>query len=206
MPVEGLEPTGQAAAGQGQGQQTQAAASDATAQNTATQAAAGAVTDTAQQNTQAQEKTFTQADVDRIIQTRLKSAVKAELKKLGGDDTTGANGVEQMQQQLTDYQTRLQAFEAKATVRDYLTDAKNKLAIPSDALSEVEELVQRQLEYGDDGKPTNLKEAVESVKNRFPRLCTAPTSSINANNGRSNAPAPKNMNDFIRQAAGVSAN
>lgn len=204
MPIEGL-PTdsgnAQGGAGDTKTTATQTAnTSDATAQNTGA-APAGAGTDTAQQ-TQAQpqepEKKFSQADVDRIVQNRLKSAVKAELKKLTGDAEVT---VEDLQRQLTEERTERTKLMARQTVRDYLTDPKHKLNLPSDAVPEVEELVSTRLEYDDTGKPSNLKEVVESLKTRLPRLFANTQSNINANNGRGSTPGPVNMNDFVRQHA-----
>lgn len=174
--------------------------SDATAQNTDTQTS-GAGTDTAQQTQAQTEKTFTQADVDRILQTRLKSAVKAELKKMAGDGDDKPN-VEDLQRQLSERDTKLRSYEASAAIRSYLTDARHKLTISSEDLPTVEELVTNRLEYDDDGKPANLKEAIEEVKARSPKLFANPTPSINANNGRNGAVVGADMNSIIRGARG----
>jgi len=125
MPIEGLPTEGQA---QGEGQQSQPNTSDATVNNTGANQS-GAATDTAQQNTQAQEpeKKFSQTDVDRIVQNRLKSAVKAELKKLT-QDGEGVT-VEELQRQLSEERTRTRAIEAREAVQDYLSDPKHKLNV-----------------------------------------------------------------------------
>ena len=204
MPIEGLPTTdsgnAQGGAGDTKTTATQTAnTSDATAQNTGA-APAGAGTDTAQQ-TQAQtttEKTFTQADVDRIVANRIKSGVKAELKKLTGD---GEVTVEELQRQLSEERTRAAKLMARQSVRDYLSDPKHKLNIPSDAISEVEELVTAKLEYDDSGKPSNLKETVDTLKARLPRLFANTQTNINANNGRGSSAGPVDMNAFVRQHA-----
>lgn len=201
MPIEGLPSTDNGNA-QGTGTATQqqpANTSDATDQNTgATASNSGAVTDTAQQTqAQTQERTFTQADVDRIVQNRLKSAVKAELKKLTGDGDVAS--VEDLQRQLSEERNARQRLEARHTVREYLTDPRHKLNLDAGVVPEIEELVAARLEYDDDGKPSNLKETVESLKSRLPRLFANTQSNINANNGRGAQPGPLNMNDFVRQ-------
>jgi hypothetical protein len=195
MPVEGL-PTENAQGGEGANPTTNTP--DAAANNTGA-APTGAATQTATTEAQPEpEKKFTQADIDRIVQNRLKSAVKAELKKLTGDAEVS---VEDLQRQLSEERTERQKLMARQSVRDYLSDPKHKLNIPADAISEVEELVSARLEYDSEGKPSNLKDTVESLKARLPRLFANTQSNINANNGRSTAPGPVNMNDFVRQHA-----
>lgn len=193
MPVEGLENTTET---------TAATTSDETAKNTDTQHTSGADTDTAQQ-TQAQttEKTFTQADVDRIVANRIKSGVKAELKKLSGDGEDKTN-VEDLQRQLSERETKIRSYEARETVETFLTDGRNKLNVKPENVRGIQAIVIPQLEYDDDGKPSNLKEAIENAKSLAPALFANTPSSINAAAGR-NAAAPANdMNSFIRQQAG----
>lgn len=182
----------------GEQAQPQANTSDATDKNTGANQGAG--TDAAQNQAQP-EKTFTQADVDRIVQNRLKSAVKAELKKLTGE-TEGAATVEDLQRQLSEEKARTRSFEARETVSDYLNDGRNKLNIRPENIRGIQELVIPRLEYDDDGKVLNLKDAIESAKSIAPALFANNTSTINAGAGRTHA-TPTNMNDFIRQSAGV---
>src|SRR5688500_2187804 len=74
----------------------------------------GAGTQPAQQTTEAQsvEKTFTQAEVDKMFQNRRKSAVKAELRKLTGE-TDGTPTVEELSKQLSEERTARQTLEAR---------------------------------------------------------------------------------------------
>lgn len=199
MPIEGL-PTENAQGGEGANTNANPSTNtpDAAVNNTGA-APTGAATQTATTEEQPEpEKKFSQADVDRIVANRIKSGVKAELKKLAGN---GEVSIEDLQRQLSEERTERQKLMARQTARDYLTDPKHKLSVPSDALPEVEELVLARLEYDDDGKPSNLKDVVESLKTRLPRLFANTQSNINANNGRSNAAGPLNMNDFVRQHA-----
>lgn len=195
MPVEGLpttEPATPAA--------TPAPTPDEAANNTAAQATPGTDTQTAQPEAQP-EKTFTQADVDRIVQNRLKSAVKAELKKLSGDDEAKPN-VDELQRQLSETKSRAQQIEARESVRDYLSDPVHKLSVKAENVAAIVKLVIPDLEYDDDGKPANLKDAVNAAKSIAPALFANTPVSINANQGRTNATMSGDMNSFIRQAAG----
>lgn len=155
-----------------------------------------ATTTATESQTQAQiEKTFTQADVDRIVADRLKREVKKELKKLAGD-SEGQPSLEELQQQLKDATERLQGYETSHFVREYLTDPKHKLGVRSENIAAVEKLVKAEIVY-EDGKPTNLKEAVETVKSYAPILFAA--AATNINQGNTGQAVPKDMNAFIRE-------
>jgi hypothetical protein len=179
------------------------ATSDGTDKNTGEQAS-GAGTQPAQQTTEAQptEKTFTQADVDRIVANRIKSGVKAELKRLTGE-TDGTPTVEELSKQLSEERQARQTLEARQTVRDYLTDPKHKLNVKADAVAAIEKLVLPDLVFEDDGKPSNLKEAVDAAKSLAPALFVNAPQSIDAAQGRNGAAVTgSDMNSFIRRSAG----
>ena len=168
--------------------------------NTDTQAAQS--TEATQQQQQPTEKTFTQADVDRIVQNRLKSAVKAELKKLTGE-TEGQQTVEELQRQLSEQTQKVRSFEARQTIGDYLSDGRNKLSIKPENVRGIEELVLVRLEYDDEGKPANLKEAVDAARQIAPSLFANTPQPIDAGTGRNNgAVVGTDMNSFIRRQAG----
>jgi hypothetical protein len=188
MPIEGLPTEGNA----------QAPTPDAAVNNTGA-ANSGTGTQPAQQPEAQPEpaKTFTQADVDRIVQNRLKSAVKAELKKLTSDGE-GVT-VEELQRQLSDERTRTRAIEAREAVQDYLSDPKHKLNVRAENTRAIVKMVMQDIEYDDKGQPTNIKDAIESAKSLAPTLFVNSQSNINAGAGRDAATAPTNMNDFIRQ-------
>lgn len=170
---------------------------DAPVQNTDVQTP-GAATQTA--TTEVTEKTFTQAEVNAMIAKRLPSAVKAELKKMSGDETQP--NVDDLQRQLSERDTKLRSYEARETVDAFLNDGRNKLNIRPENIRGIQELVIPRLEFGDDGKPTNIKEAIESAKVIAPALFVSGTSNINQFSGNGQQARPGNMNDFIRQAAG----
>jgi hypothetical protein len=184
--------------------ETTATTTDGSDQNTATQANSGAGTDTAQPNqaTQSQERTFTQAEVDAMISQRLPRAVKAELKKMSSDGDDQKPNADELQRQLSDKDAKIRSYEARETVESFLNDGRNKLNIRPENVRGIQALVIPLLEYGDDGRPSNLKEAIESAKAIAPVLFTNHQSNINANNGTQSVPASGNMNDFIRRSAG----
>lgn len=188
MPIEGLPVATPAAPA--------AATPDAAVNNTAGVADAGAETQAANQAEAQKEKTFTQADVDRIIANRVKSGIKAELKKLGGEGE-GAVTLEDLQQQLNDERTARQALEARQSVREYITDAQNQLNVRPENVAAIEELVNGRLQF-EKGKPTNLKEAINAVKSLAPALFTNQPSSINAAEGRKSTADVTNMDSWIR--------
>jgi hypothetical protein len=186
--------------GNAQGQE--ATTSDATELNTGA-SQTGTATDAAQPNpAQPTEKTFTQADVDRIVQNRLKSAVKAEIKKLTGEGENTPN-VEDLQRQLSERDQKIRSFEAKDKVSEFLSDGRNKLNVRPENIRGIEALVIPLLDYDEDGKPSNLRDAIETAKSIAPALFVNSTSNINANSGNGNGTRPTNMNDLIRQQAGI---
>lgn len=153
--------------------------------------------------TQPKEKTFTQADVDRIVQDRLKKAVKSELKKLTGE-TDGQPTVDDLQRQLNDYQSKTRTLESREQVRDFLTDPRNKINVRTENIRAIEKLVFSELEFDEDGKPSNLRDAIDLVKSEAPTLFVSSSSSINGASGKQ-AEQPFNWNDQIRAAAGYKA-
>jgi hypothetical protein len=198
MPVEGLtstEPNTPAA--------TTATTPDEADKNTAADSNTGTGTQPAN-STEAQEpeKKFSQADVDRIVQNRLKSAVKAEIKKLTGENEETAT-LEDLQRQLSDRDAKIRSYEAKDEVQKYIADGRNKLNVRPENIRGIEALVVPLLEYDDDGKISNLKHAFESAQSIAPALFVNSTSNINAYAGNGNQARPVNMNDLIRQQAGI---
>lgn len=197
MPIEGIpahEPT------KAEAQPT----SDGTVKITGAEAA-GTETQTAQKTeAQTEEKKFTQADLDRHIQTRLKAAVKAELKRLSGEDD-GKPNVDDLTRQLSEKDTKLRAYEAKGKITDFIADGRNKLMVRPENVRGIEALVLPLLEYDEDGAPSNLKDAFDTAKAIAPVLFANSSASINAGNGRNNQTPPRGMDALIRQATGHGA-
>lgn len=149
-----------------------------------------------QTETEAQpERTFTQADVDRIVANRIKSGIKAELRKLTGED--GVTSVEDLQRQLSEERTKREGYEAREAVRDYLSEQK----VPQANMRAVEKLVSSELIF-EDGKPANLEDAYKAAKSLAPALFVNQSSSINGNNGRQGTQMPQTMDELIRRQAG----
>jgi hypothetical protein len=201
MPLEGTENTTGAAA-QGAPPATNTTdqnaqnTPDAAGNNTGASATPNAGTDNAQNNQAQTDKTFSQADLDRIVANRVKSGVKAELKRLTGD-TEGVITVESLQQQLNEERTARQRVEARQEIRTVISDAK--LNVPATNHAAIEELVHSRLEYGTDGKPTNLADAIASVKSLAPTLFTNAPTNINAGDGRKTQNGPVDMNSWVRE-------
>lgn len=157
----------------------------------------GAGTDS--QPNPADEKTFTQAEVDAMFQKRLSKAVKSELKKLTGE-RDGEPTVDEFKSRAEAAEEKARTLEAKEAVRDYLADPKNKIGYRPENIRAIEKLVLAELEYDDEGKASNLKDAITTVKLDAPGLFLS-TGSANGGAGR-NAPEVVDMNAQIRHAAG----
>ncbi|HLA96316.1 MAG TPA: hypothetical protein VK612_11395 [Pyrinomonadaceae bacterium] len=202
MPIEGIETTtDEAAQTAAAGQQAAAAnTSDATAQNTGA-AGAGSGTQAGSQAEGTPEKTFTQEQLDKILANRINSGVKAALKKLTGDPE-GTITLEDLQRQLTEERSARHALEARQSVTKYLTDPANKFSLRPENIPAIEDLIHSRIEIDNEGKPTNLPEAVNAVKALAPTLFANTPAHADAGAGRTPATTGTNMNDFIRRAAG----
>lgn len=203
MPLEGTDTVNAQAADKAAASAATTAANtpDAAAQNTGAATNAGAGTQTAQTGAQTditQSPEF-KAALTAAIEAKIPQLKRSLAKSITGEKDKDGVDPNDLQRQLSETQEKLRSFEAKATIREHLSDPKHKLSVPADSLSGIEELVLARLEYGNDGKPSNLKDAIESVRSSFPRLFANSQTNINANNGRGQNPAPANMNDFIRQ-------
>lgn len=137
-----------------------------------------------------------------MFQKRLSKAVKAELKKMAGE-SEGTPTVEELQRQLSEERQKTRGYSARDSITDYLGDPANKLHVKAENIRAIEKLVLAELAFDDDGSPTNLKEAVESVRKLAPSLFNNSPAPINAGAGTSNgAGGGFDMNAQIRQAAG----
>lgn len=188
-------------------------ATEAQAQTTSDATAKTTGAETTEAGTQAAHSTEGTPSITDTpeFKSALTAAIEAKIPQLkrslaksitGEKETKTGDGDANLQTQLQEMQGELRTFKAKDSVRSFITDPKNKLNVPSDAISGIEELVINRLEFGDDGKPTNVKEAIDTVRASFPRLFANQPSSINAAEGRTARTGPVNMNDFIRRAAG----
>lgn len=184
--------------------------SDATVQNTDTVQTSGAATDTAQQ-TQAQ----TQIDITQTpeFKAALTAAIEKkvpQLKRQIARDITGEKEggatVEDLQRQLSERDTKLRQIEARESVIEYLSDARHKLNVKPDNHRAIVKLVMPDLEYDDEGKPSNIKDAIENAKSLAPALFANNPGSVEAGAGRNGQTIGGNdMNSLIRRSAGFGA-
>ena len=160
----------------------------------------GAGTDTADK-TPVDEKKFTQAEVEEMFKKRLSKAVKSELRKLtDGKDPDDKPDANELQRRAEDAETRARALEAKDELFDFVDNPRNKVGLKPESRKLFWKLAKDELEYDDEGKPTNLKEVVSGLKEEAPALFMA-AGSADAGRGRQ-TPANVNMNQLIRNAAG----
>lgn len=193
MPIEGLETADDdATTTAASGKTTDASTKPAAGTQPANDSEATPITETPE---------FTAA-LTAAIEKKIPQLKRQLARSITGekdDKTTGADDANNLQK-LQEMEARIRTFEAKDTVHGFLTDVRNKLNIPADAVSGITELVLARLEFDDAGKPSNLKEATDSVKASFPRLFANQPSSVNAADGRQTTSGPVNMNDWIRKA------
>jgi hypothetical protein len=130
--------------------------------------------------TEGAASTFTQTDVDRIVQERL-GRQKAQFKDYDDLKAKAAEFdkiAESQKSELQKAQERAEAAEAKAAevearAKNLLTDAAitaaatGKLADPTDALAMLD---RGSIEYGEDGSPTNIGSLVEALVESKPHL------------------------------------
>jgi hypothetical protein len=176
------------------------------ADSTDTGASSGAATQTAQ--TEA-----TQTDIANTPEFKLalSEAISKKIPQLkrqiardfAGEPKDGQPNVDELQRQLNDTRGKLRSYESRDTIQEFIANPKNALNIPSHATGAFTELVLPLLTYDEDGRPENLEEVALKVLARHSDLFVAKPSSFNGNNGRNAAPVPVNMNDRIRQLAGI---
>lgn len=125
-------------------------------------------------------------------------------KELAGEKEDGVT-VESLQTQLTATEAKVRSYESRESVEAFLADGRNKLNVKPENVRGIQAIVVPLLEYGEDGKPANLKEAIESAKIIAPALFVNQPASINAANNGSTVTST-NMNDFIRGSLGYRGN
>lgn len=132
-----------------------------------------------------QSQTFTQADVDRIVQERLKRAeskyadyadLKAKASKLDEIEAANQSELEKATKKAADAEARLQALEAAAraaTVKSAVTLAATKAdAVDPDAVLAL--LPSDSVTVGDDGQVTGADDAVKALLKEKPYLVGKP--------------------------------
>lgn len=145
-------------------------------------------TGTATQNAGTTEKSFTQADVDRIVKERLASEQERQrkrndeedAKKRGDYEKVAATEREKAENALTRYKNRAaQAEVATLAGRLQIVDGETALA-----------LIQGKIEFDADGEPTNVEKLLAELVKTKPFLvkgsepATSTTSTANPDGGK----------------------
>ena len=160
----------------------------------------GAATQTA--TTTATSQDITQTDefknaLTAAIEKKIPQLKKQLAKQLTGEGE-GTQTVEELQRQLQEAQKTTRTFEARESIRDFLSDPKNQLPVKSQDMAGAVALISQHLEFEDDGTIKNLKQAVDRAKTLAPSLFAQASGHINQGSG--NKPVDnKDMNAFIRQ-------
>lgn len=181
---------------------------DAAANNTGAAGGqnAGAATDAATNN-QATQTDITQtpefkAALTRAIEKKIPQLKKQIAKDILGD-ADNAPSVQDLQSQLAEAQKKIRASETRDAIAGYVADPKNKISVKPTSMRLFTDAVALRVEYDDEGKPANLKEAIESVRRDAPDLfIQTQSNAFNGNAGNKNGAMPFDMNAAIRRAAG----
>jgi len=186
---------------------TTATTSETTSETTeeTTDEHAGAETQAA--TTEAGEKTFTQAELNRIVKQRL-AEEKKRLDKAASDAQLPE--IERLKTQIADHEKEKQAWAVERRDRDTkdmiigvvsLEKADNPYRAKNPVT--VYKLIKDDLVFDDDGKATNYLQLLKSLKAEDPTLFGPKTAgSVNGGDGSSGQPAATDMNAMIRQHAG----
>lgn len=173
-----------------------------------TETTAGA--DTQAATTEVKEKSFTQAELDRIVKQRVKEE-KQRLDKVAADAQLPE--IERLKAQIADFEKEKQTWTVEKRDRDardmiiavLSTEKTDKGDNPYRARNPVTvfKLIKDDLEYDDNGKPTNYLQLLKALKAEDPSLFGAKTAgSVNGGDGSRNEPATADMNSLIRGLAG----
>lgn len=84
--------------------------------------------------------------------------------------------------------------------KDATRDAAKKAGAPDGDL--IYRVLKGDIEYDDDGKPTNLKDLIADLKQTTPHLFKPATTRVDGGAGNGSKPGKDDMNAWIRQQAG----
>lgn len=84
--------------------------------------------------------------------------------------------------------------------KDATRDAAKKAGAPDGDL--IYRVLKGDIEYDDDGKPTNLKDLIADLKQTTPHLFKPATTRVDGGAGNGSKPGKDDMNSMIRAAAG----
>lgn len=142
------------------------------------------------------ERTFTQAEVNALISQRLKDE-KKRIEKEQRD--AQLSETEKLTKRAEEAEAKARAIEAKDAFVGAATEAKARNP------AKLFRLYERELLFGDDGKPANIAGLLSQAKRDFPDEFGAAKGSADGGSGNGNQSAGggnSDMNRMIRQAAG----
>lgn len=123
------------------------------------------------------EKTFTQDDVNRLIDERLNRAkakwdkdVEDAKKKQAEKELPELERLKAELKREQDEKSALAAKTREADARESVRDLAKRAGAPEDSLSAVYRMVKADIEYDDDGKPTNIEALMTDAKKIAPAL------------------------------------
>ncbi len=126
------------------------------------------------------------------LQRQAKAAIAKELSgKEEGEPT-----IEELKTKITERDTKLRTYEARDQMEQFVADKRNNIQAEAASLRGIFKQIKDDLEYDEQGKVTNFKEALAAAKIDAPGLFVR-TGSIDAGAGaRQNG--GRSMNDLIR--------
>lgn len=158
----------------------------------------GTVTQTAQ--TEDVEKKFTQAEVDAMFQKRLSKAVKAELKKMSGEDGEQPD-VKDLQRGVEEANRNLRFYQARDQVEDYIADKRNNANIRN--VRAFCRYFKDDFAFNDEGQVSNLKDLYMRAKVETPELLGMVTGSADGAAGNGQQAVGGDMNQILRRSVGI---
>ena len=123
-----------------------------------------------------------------------KQARAAVAKELSGEKE-GEPTVEDLKGKLSGLESRVRIYEARDQLETFAADKRNQITISN--YRGVFKLIKDDLQYDDEGKVTNFKEALAAAKSEAPEFFRGQSSSIDAGNG-SRQQATMDMNAWMR--------
>lgn len=157
-------------------------------------------TDSGQQDQDAGGKTFTQADVDRIVADRV-ARVNAKFADYGDLKKRAAAAMTEQERAVAEAEQRgAQAAAEKTGARLVRAEFRAAAAgrVDREALDAYLEDVDLKKFVGDDGEPDT-----KAIESRIAKLGGAPRGTDFDGGARTPAGKPANMNDLIRRQAGL---
>lgn len=165
----------------------------------------GAATETAQvQETKPKTDITKTAEFKNALTSAIKDKIpqlKRQIAKELTGEGEGMPTVQELQTELQQSSERASKAEARLEILRHLLNPASKLGVRAENLSAIEKLVISEIEYDDEGRVTNLDEAIKRVKAEAPTLFIQPSTNINGPSG-ARQPELVDMNTQIRRSMG----